>query len=149
SNQLELALWLEANRMGYLLPAMTQEKLDTQRDVVKNERRWTVDNQPYGTWWERLPALAFPEDHPFHHSLMGSMEDLSAARLEDVRRFFAAYYRPDNAVLSIAGDFDSRETLTMIERHFGPIESGPPGPPLPEMRVPEVFGQWKREVVQD
>ena len=73
SNQLELALWLEANRMGYLLPAMTQQKLDTQRDVVQNERRWSMDNQPYGSWWERLPALCFPPSHPFHHSLIGSM----------------------------------------------------------------------------
>src|ERR1051325_5255356 len=70
SNQLELALWLEANRMGKLLPAMTQQKLDTQRDVVKNERRWSMDNQPYGTWWERVPALCFPAEHPFHHSLI-------------------------------------------------------------------------------
>jgi len=105
ANYLETALWLEANRMGYLLDGMTQEKLDTQRDVVKNERRWSVDNQPYGTWWERLPTLAFPEDHPFHHSLIGSMDDLTAASLDDVREFFAAWYRPDNAVLSIAGDF--------------------------------------------
>ena len=149
SNQLELALWLEANRMGYLLPAMTQEKLDTQRDVVKNERRWSVDNQPYGTWWERLPALAFPEDHPFHHSLIGSMEDLSAASLDDVRQFFAAYYRPDNAVLSIAGDFDRDDAMKMVERHFGAIVSGPAGQPLPDMCVPDVFGQWKREVVED
>jgi predicted Zn-dependent peptidase len=73
SNQLALGLWLEADRMGSLLPAMTQEKLDTQRDVVKNERRWSVDNQPYGTWVERLTALTFPESHPFHHSLIGSM----------------------------------------------------------------------------
>src|SRR5713226_5532947 len=90
SNYCELVLWLEANRMGKLLPAMTQQKLDTQRDVVKNERRWSVDNQPYGTWLERLPALCFPADHPFHHSLIGSMEDLSAASLDDVRQFFAA-----------------------------------------------------------
>jgi predicted Zn-dependent peptidase len=149
SNQLELALWLEANRMGYLLPAMTQEKLDTQRDVVKNERRWSVDNQPYGTWWERLPALAFPDDHPFHHSLIGSMEDLSAASLDDVRQFFSAYYRPDNAVLSIAGDFDRDEAMKMVERHFGAIVSGPAGRALPDMSVPDVFGQWKREVVED
>src|SRR5687768_3685670 len=88
SNQLALALWLEADRMGRLLPAMTQQKLDTQRDVVKNERRWSVDNQPYGTWWEKLPALAFPPEHPFHHSLIGSMEDLSEASLEDVEQFF-------------------------------------------------------------
>src|SRR5579862_6362669 len=100
SNQLALALWLEADRMGRLLPAMTQQKLDTQRDVVKNERRWSMDNQPYGTWSERLPALTYPESHPFHHSLIGSMEDLSAASLEDIATFFATYYRPDNAVLS-------------------------------------------------
>ena len=106
SNQLELALWLEANRMGYLLPAMTQQKLDTQRDVVQNERRWSMDNQPYGSWWERLPALCFPPSHPFHHSLIGSMSDLDAASLEDIEQFFTTYYTPDNAVLSIAGDFD-------------------------------------------
>src|SRR3990172_6157614 len=110
SHQLELALWLEADRMGALLPAMTQEKLDTQRDVVKNERRWSVDNQPYGTWWERLPALCFPPEHPFHHSLIGSMEDLSAASLEDVAEFFRTFYTPDNAVLTIAGDFDTTTT---------------------------------------
>jgi predicted Zn-dependent peptidase len=149
SNQLELILWLEANRMGYLLPGMTQEKLDTQRDVVKNERRWSVDNQPYGTWWERLPALAFPEDHPFHHSLIGSMDDLTAASLDDVREFFAAYYRPNNAVLTIAGDFDRDEALALIHKHFGPIPAGPPAPPLPDMSLPPVFGQWKREVVPD
>jgi zinc protease len=149
SNQLELALWLEANRMGYLLPGMTQEKLDTQRDVVKNERRWSVDNQPYGTWWEKLPALAFPEEHPFHHSLIGSMEDLSAASLDDVREFFAAYYRPANAVLTIAGDFEREAALGMVRKHFGPIPAGPPKPPLPDMSVPDVFGQWKREVVPD
>jgi hypothetical protein len=108
SNQLELALWLEANRMGYLLPAMTQQKLDTQRDVVQNERRWSMDNQPYGSWWERLPALCFPSNHPFHHSLIGSMSDLDAASLEDIEQFFTTFYTPDNAVLSIAGDFDPR-----------------------------------------
>ena len=149
SNQLELALWLEANRMGYLLDGMTQEKLDTQRDVVKNERRWSVDNQPYGTWWERLPSLTYPEDHPFHHSLIGSMEDLSAASLDDVREFFVAYYRPNNAVLTIAGDFERGEAMDMVRRHFGPIPKGPPPPPLPDMSLPDVFGQWKRDVVPD
>jgi zinc protease len=149
SNQLELALWLEANRMGKLLPAMTQQKLDTQRDVVMNERRWSMDNQPYGTWSEKLPALAFPPEHPFHHSLMGSMEDLAAASLDDVAQFFATYYTPDNAVLSIAGDFDPRETRELVERHFGPIPAGSNRPPLPAMSLPAVFGQWKREVVPD
>ena len=149
SNQLELALWLEANRMGALLPAMTQQKLDTQRDVVKNERRWSMDNQPYGSWLEKLPALCFPPEHPFHHSLMGSMEDLSAASLDDVGQFFATFYTPDNAVLSIAGDFDASEARRLVERHFGPIPRGGKKPPLPDMSLPPVFGQWKREVVPD
>jgi predicted Zn-dependent peptidase len=149
SNQLALALWLEANRMGKLLPAMTQQKLDTQRDVVKNERRWSMDNQPYGTWIEKLPALVFPEEHPFHHSLMGSMEDLSAASLDDVAQFFATYYTPDNAVLSIAGDFEPTEAKRLVEEHFGGIPAGQGKPPLPDMSLPPVFGQWKREVVPD
>ncbi|HEX6630825.1 MAG TPA: pitrilysin family protein, partial [Gemmatimonadaceae bacterium] len=149
SNQLALALWLEADRMGNLLPAMTQQKLDTQRDVVKNERRWSVDNQPYGSWWERLPALCFPAEHPFHHSLIGSMEDLDAASLHDVAGFFATYYTPDNAVLTIAGDFDAGEARTLVERYFGPIPRGAGTPPLPDMSLPPDFGAPRREVVPD
>jgi predicted Zn-dependent peptidase len=149
SNHLATALWLEADRMGFLLPAMTQQKLDTQRDVVKNERRWSIDNQPYGTWWERLPALAFPPEHPFHHSLIGSMEDLSEASLADIEAFFATYYTPDNAVLSIAGDFDPAEARAHVERFFGPIPRGRGRPPLPPMAVPEHFGGWRRETVPD
>jgi zinc protease len=149
SHQLELALWLEADRMGRLLPAMTQEKLDTQRDVVKNERRWSVDNQPYGTWWEKLPALCHPPAHPFHHSLIGSMEDLSEASLEDVADFFRTYYTPDNAVLTIAGDFDPTVALAMVERHFGAIPRGAGRPSLPSLTLPPRFGSWQREVVED
>jgi predicted Zn-dependent peptidase len=149
SNQLELALWLEANRMGYLLPAMTQQKLDTQRDVVQNERRWSMDNQPYGSWWERLPALCFPPDHPFHHSLIGSMRDLDAASLEDIKQFFRTYYTPDNAVLSIAGDFEPAEARRLVERHFGPIPRGAGKPPLPDMSLPPTLGGPLREVVPD
>jgi zinc protease len=149
SNQLELALWLEANRMGYLLPAMTQQKLDTQRDVVQNERRWSMDNQPYGTWWERLPALVFPASHPFHHSLIGSMSDLDEASLDDIGQFFATYYTPDNAVLSIAGDFDPNEVRALVERHFGPIPRGTGKPPLPDMSLPPTLGGPLREVVPD
>ncbi len=149
SNQLATALWLEADRMGQLLPAMTQQKLDTQRDVVKNERRWSVDNQPYGTWWERLPALAFPGEHPFHHSLIGSMEDLSEASLEDIAQFFATYYTPDNAVLSIAGDFEPAEARALVEQSFGPIPRGTGKPPLPPMDLPAHFGKWERQVVPD
>jgi len=149
SHQLELALWLEADRMARLLPAMTQEKLDTQRDVVKNERRWSVDNQPYGTWWERLPALCFPPEHPFHHSLIGSMEDLSEASLEDVAEFFRTYYTPDNAVLTIAGDFEATIARETVERHFGAIPRGTGRPALPDMSLPPTFGEWKRSVVPD
>jgi zinc protease len=149
SNQLELALWLEANRMGWLLPAMTQQKLDTQRDVVQNERRWSMDNQPYGTWWERLPALCYPAEHPFHHSLIGSMADLDAASLEDIATFFATYYTPDNAVLSIAGDFDPAEARAMVARQFGAIPRGAGKPPLPDMTLPPTFGEPLREVVPD
>jgi predicted Zn-dependent peptidase len=149
SNQLALALWLEADRMGALLPAMTQEKLDTQRDVVKNERRWSVDNQPYGTWWEKLPALTFPKEHPFHHSLIGSMDDLSAASLTDVEHFFRTYYTPDNAVLSIAGDFDSHDARRLAGEYFGPIPRGSGRPPLGKMELPETFGRELRETVED
>ena len=149
SNQLELALWLEADRMGALLPAMTQTKLDTQRDVVKNERRWSVDNQPYGTWWEKLPALAFPQSHPFHHSLIGSMEDLSEASLEDVEQFFRTFYTPDNAVLSVAGDFDSLQARELVDKYFGPIPKGAGKPALENMEVPAKFGETLRLVVED
>lgn len=149
SNQLALALWLEADRMGRLLPAMTQEKLDTQRDVVKNERRWSVDNQPYGTWWERLPALAFPSDHPFHHSLIGSMEHLSEATLEDVADFFRVYYTPDNAVLSVVGDVEVAEVRRLVNEWFAPIPHGNGRPALPDMSLPPVFGEWRREIVPD
>lgn len=149
SHQVALALWLEADRMARMLPAMTQQKLDTQRDVVKNERRWSVDNQPYGTWWERLPALAFPETHPFHHSLIGSMEHLSDASLDDVADFFRTYYTPDNAVLTVAGDFDRTEVLRLITEYFGPIPRGSGRPPLRDMSVPPTFGNTTREVVPD
>jgi predicted Zn-dependent peptidase len=135
--------------MGALLPAMTQAKLDTQRDVVMNERRWSVDNQPYGTWWERLPALCYPPEHPFHHSLIGSMEDLGEASLEDVAEFFRTYYTPDNAVLTIAGDFEPADARILIEKHFAAIPHGTGRPPLPPMDVPRTFGEWKREVVED
>jgi zinc protease len=149
SNELALALWLEADRMGELLPAMTQEKLDTQRDVVKNERRWAVDNQPYGTMLEKMQELVFPSSHPFQHSLIGSMDDLSAASLDDVAQFFATYYTPDNAVLSIAGDFDTAETRELVLDYFGPVARGKGKPPLPLMDLPPVFGERRRELVYD
>ena len=149
SNELALALWLEADRMGQLLPAMTQEKLDTQRDVVKNELRWAVDNQPYGTMLEKMQELVFPTSHPFQHSLIGSMEDLSASSLDDVAQFFATYYTPDNAVLSIAGDFEAAEARRLVAEYFGPIPKGTGRPSLPPMGLPPVFGRKLREVVHD
>jgi zinc protease len=148
-HELELALWLESDRMASLLPAMTQEKLDNQRDVVKNERRFSVDNQPYGDWDERMQALVYPAGHPYHHSTIGSMEDLSAASLDDVREFFATYYAPNNAVITVAGDFETDAALALIERHFGPIPANPSLPPPPDMTVARRIGESVRVTVPD
>ncbi len=149
SNRLELALWLESDRMGFFLPALTQEKLDNQRDVVKNERRWRVDNQPYGDWDERIQAMVYPPDHPYHHSVIGSMEDLDAANLDDVRRFFSTYYTPNNAVLTVCGDFDRGEALALVERYFGEIPRGPEPPALPgQPIVPTSLEAAVRETVE-
>lgn len=149
ANRLELALWLESDRMGFLLPAMTQEKLDNQRSVVKNERRWRVDNQPYGDWDERIQALVYPPDHPYHHSVIGSMADLDAATLEDVEAFFRTYYAPNNAVLTLCGSFDPGSARDLIERYFGSIPSGPPIPAIPgRPDIPLNIGQTVRQEVQ-
>ena len=149
SHHLELALWLESDRLGWLLPAMTQEKLDNQRDVVKNERRWRVDNQPYGDWDERLQTLMYPPEHPYHHSVIGSMEDLDAASLADVEEFFRTYYAPNNAVLSVVGDFDDAHARDAIERYFGDIPAGPPLPPIPgTIDLPPILGKEKRVRVE-
>ena len=124
SNFLERSLYLEADRMGGLLDAMTQEKLDNQRDVVKNERRLRYDNQPYGTMPERIGEIMYPEGHPYHHSVIGSMADLSAASLEDVKSFFRSYYVPNNAVLVLSGDYDEKQARAWIEKYFGSIAKG-------------------------
>ena len=125
SNALERALWLESDRMGFLLPALTQAKLDNQRDVVKNERRQSYDNRPYGQAPEKLDAAFYPPEHPYHHSVIGSMADLSAASLNDVSAFFRTYYAPNNASLVVAGDIDVAKTKALIEKYFGPIPRGP------------------------
>ena len=124
SNFLELALFLEADRMGGLLEAMTQEKLDNQRDVVKNERRQRVDNQPYGTAFEKIGEIMYPKGHPYHWTTIGSLEDLQAASMEDVKSFFRQYYTPNNTVLVLAGDFDEKQAKKWIEQYFGPIARG-------------------------
>ncbi|WP_042363704.1 M16 family metallopeptidase [Streptacidiphilus neutrinimicus] len=121
AHQLELALWLEADRMGSLLEALDQESLDNQRAVVKNERRQRYDNVPYGTAFERLTAMAFPDGHPYHHTPIGSMEDLDAATLGDAQDFFRTYYAPNNAVLAVVGDIDPEQTLAWVQKYFGSI----------------------------
>jgi zinc protease len=148
SHQLELALWLESDRMGWMLPAMDQEKLDNQRDVVKNEKRQRYDNQPYGDWDQRIHRLVYPERHPYHHTVIGSMEDLDAATLDDVAAFFRTFYVPSNAVLTVAGDFDPEPTLDLVEAYFGEIPSGAPVPDLPgEPELPAVIGETVRDEV--
>ena len=149
SNQLELALWLESDRMGTLTQTLTQEKLDNQREVVKNERRQSVDNQPYGTWVEKTEELLFPDDHPYHHSVIGSMTDLSNASVTDVRNFFTTYYAPNNAVLVVAGDIDVPQAQAMVRKYFAPIPRGPAAPPLARMTLPATVGREQRIVVQD
>jgi predicted Zn-dependent peptidase len=150
SHYLELVLWLESDRMGHLLPAMTQEKLDNQRDVVKNERRWRVDNQPYGDWDERLQTMLYPPEHPYHHSVIGSMEDLDAASLEDVQEFFRTFYAPNNAVLTVCGDFERDHASALIERYFGPIPAGPPLPVMPGIsEVRPTLGEAQRVLVEE
>jgi zinc protease len=137
SNTLERVLYLEADRMGNLLDAMSQEKLDNQRDVVKNERRQRVDNVPYGTMSERIGDIMYPVGHPYHWSVIGSMEDLSAASLDDVKSFFRQYYAPNNAVLVLAGDYDEKQAKAWIEKYFGPIAKGAeitrPNPAMPKL----------------
>ena len=147
SRYLERALWLEADRMGYLVPAMSQERLDNQRDVVKNERRERVDNQPYGKLRGIMKALMYPENHPYGWEVIGSMADLSAASLNDVIEFFQTYYTPNNASLCIAGDFDPAEAKALVEKYFGSI---PPGPPVEQLQewVPVLEGV-RRAIGQD
>jgi zinc protease len=124
SNYLSLGLWLESDRMGFFLPALTQEKLDIQREVVKEERRQRYDNVPYGTAFERLLRLAFDPDYSYHWPTIGSMADLEAASLDDIREFFATWYRPDNCVLTIVGDFAPDEAKRLVDQYFGDIPSG-------------------------
>ena len=149
SHQLELAIWLEADRMGTLLEALNQENLDNQRDVVKNEKRWSYDNRPYGTWQEKLLAQVFPPEHPYHHQTIGSMEDLDAASLDDVRAFFSTWYAPNNAVLSVAGDCERAQVRAWADRYFGPIPANPSFPRLGDMTLPDVIGEERRETVED
>jgi len=149
SHELELALWLEADRMGTLLDALSQDNLDNQREVVKNEKRSSYDNRPYGSWSEKLQAHLFPPEHPYHHPTIGSMADLDAASIEDVSSFFRTYYAPNNAVLSIVGDVDPALARAWVERYFGRIQANPAIPPLGDLSLPATLGGERREVVED
>ncbi len=149
SHQLELALWLEADRMATLLDALNQENLDNQREVVKNEKRSSYDNRPYGQAFNKLQALLFPPDHPYHHPTIGSMEDLDAASLEDVSAFFRTYYAPDNAVLAIAGDADAAQARAWVEHYFLKIPAHGHIPQLGDLTLPLTLGGEKREIVED
>ncbi len=120
---LELALWLEADRHGHLLDAVTQENLDNQRDVVKEEKRQRYDNVPYGSALIDIYATVFPEDHPYHHPTIGSMEDLDAATLEDVHAFYRSHYGPNNSVLTLVGDISPEEGFAAAEKYFGQLPS--------------------------
>ncbi len=147
AHYLDLGLWLESDRMGFLLPAMTREKLDTQREVVMNERRQRVDNQPYGRAGELLFSLLYPELHPYHWPVIGSMEDIAAATLDDVAAFFRTYYAPNNAVLTLAGDVEPEAALERVEHWFGGI---PRGPEVPPVEAPTAaLGGERRELLED
>jgi len=127
SNYLELALWLEADRMGFLVDALDQQRFDVQRDVVKNERRQSYENRPYGMTQAKIQDALFPAPHPYHWMTIGSQEDLDAASLDDIKEFFLRFYSPSNGSLAIAGDFERDHALELVERYFGSL---PPGPPL-------------------
>jgi predicted Zn-dependent peptidase len=149
SHALELALWLEADRMATLDEALNQTKLVNQREVVKNERRQSVDNQPYGRWLETMLTYLYPAEHPYHHLVLGSMADLEAASLEDVRGFFRTYYVPNNAVLSVVGDIDVPQARAMVRRYFGGIPRGAEPPPVRRVPLPARIGASPREVIAD
>lgn len=145
SNHLETPLWLESDRMQSLLPALTQDKLDNQREVVKNERRQRYENAPYGMAWWYLGEALYPKGHPYRHTAIGSHEDLTAATLDDVKAFFETYYVPSNAVLAVVGDFESSDAKRKIARYFGSI---PPGvrAAVPEAQVPPPKAiHWREE----
>ncbi len=136
SNALDLALWMESDRMGYLLPALTDAKFENQRNVVLNERRQNYENRPYGFAGMSLVAALYPPEHPYHWMTIGAAEDLKAARLDDVRAFFQTYYRPRNASLALAGDIDAERAIALATEYFGGLDAGPEPPPVEARYLP-------------
>ena len=147
ANQLELGLWLESDRMGYLLDMVDQPNLSNQQDVVRNERRQGVENQPYGVVEEAMFHQLFPKNHPYYASVIGSHADIQAAKLEDVQNFFKLYYAPNNASLAIVGDIDKVATRKLVEKYFGPFKQGQPVP-KPNVETPKIATE-RRQVVKD
>ncbi len=147
TNAFELALWMESDRMGYLLPALTAAKFQNQRDVVLNERRQSYENRPYGLAPMAMLAGLYPPDHPYHWPTIGQIADLHAARVEEVREFFATYYHPANASIAIAGDVDTADALTMVRRYFEDLQ---PGPAVAPVRPPApVLSGETRLIIED
>ncbi len=147
SNQLELALWLESDRMGFLLDKIDEAKLANQRDVVRNERRQSIEGQPYGLVQEEIFHQLFPKDHPYYASVIGSHADIEAARLDHVQEFFRLYYAPNNASLAIVGDIEPARTKALVQKYFGPIPAGAQVPKV-EVKTPPITSE-RRIVVTD
>ena len=145
ANQLELGLWIHADRMGYLLDALDQKALANQQDVVRNERRETMENRPYGVVDEAVFHALFPEGHPYRPAIMGSHADIQSARLADIRDFFKRYYRPNNATLVIAGDFDPANARRLVQKYFGPLTRGP-DLATPSIVTPPIDGERRLTV---
>ena len=145
SNQLELALWLESDRMGYLLEKVDQTALSNQQDVVRNERRQSVENQPYGLAEEALVQTLFPRGHPYYGNVIGSHEDIQAVKLDDVNRFFRQYYAPNNASVAIVGDIDIAATKALVQKYFGTLKRGPAVPPI-KAETPPITAERRRVV---
>ena len=147
ANQLELALWLESDRMGYLPDQLDQASLTNQQDVVRNERRQSIENAPYGIVEEAVFHTLFPKGHPYYADVMGSHADIQAAKLEDVRNFFKLYYAPNNASLAIVGDFDPAQAKQLVEKYFGPLKRGAPVPKIAAVTPP--LTAERRAVIHD
>jgi zinc protease len=147
SNQLELALWLESDRMGYLPDKLDQANLSNQQDVVRNERRQNFENAPYGIVEEGLFHQLFPKEHPYYGEVIGSHLDIQSAKLEDVRNFFKLYYAPNNASLAIVGDFNPEKARDLVQKYFGPLKPGEDVPKI-KARTPPITSE-RRAVIQD
>ncbi|MFA3782778.1 M16 family metallopeptidase [Melioribacteraceae bacterium 4301-Me] len=144
SNYLELALWLESDRMGFLLPALTQEKLDNQKDVVMNERRQRYENQPYGLAWEKLFSNLYSSSHPYHWPTIGWMDDIAQFNLEDVKKFFRTYYAPNNASLVVGGDINYDTTISLVKKYFEEI---PASNNIPKLNYQSETLEQTKEVI--